>query len=215
MRNAFNANYLTNNNKGKWLFKSWISFIFGIVLLLSFAITFAVNDNNLTSSTSSQSISELVSTLDNGTVKQIASNLGIDLDSPDITGINSPIRPTTDLPWMEINYQWLKSSLTVYVIVDSTNKIEKQDIAAEAIQEWLNLLRTRSSNSTTWNVELHYYNVNNSTVYRTDPPDIILFMYDEHDRRKCAKYYGKADSFHEDNRPQYAKIFTTCGTEHL
>ena len=116
---------------------------------------------------------------------------------------------------MGIRYQWLKSNLTTYVVINSSSNAEKQNIVTGAINEWVKLLRAQSHNSSAWNVDIRYVDVGYLTVDPDHQPDIILLLDDDPARIQCSKYYGKASRAHEDYYPQYAKIFTMCGNEHL
>src|SRR6185437_10033625 len=56
--------------------------------------------------------------------------------SPNDT-LQSTIYPTTSTHWMGIDYEWLKSKLNTYVIINSTSRAQEQGIASQGIDEWV------------------------------------------------------------------------------
>jgi hypothetical protein len=64
-------------------------------------------------------------------------------------------------------------------------------------------------------VNVHFVDNDNLTVSTSDLPDIILDLFDDLNVTRCSEAYRRADSFHEDDKAQYAKIFTASGTNRL
>jgi hypothetical protein len=45
------------------------------------------------------------------------------------------------------------------------------------------------------------------------PPAVTLHLDNDPREFQCSRYYGRAEAFHEDKFPQYAKIFISCEEE--
>jgi hypothetical protein len=208
---AFTANSVTNDNKGNRILVSWLCLIVGIILLFSYVVAFSLEHEII-----SDPGPKIVSAMDNNTIRELISGMDINIQPNETFNVNSPVYPKTDLPWMEVQYQWLKPNLTAYVIVDSSgNTTEYEDIASRAINEWVQLLRANSDYSAEWNINVHNISDDNLIVYRTHPPDIMISLFDDLDSERCSDYFGEAEQFRDDNFPQYAEIFTACGDEYL
>jgi Matrixin len=214
MTKASGNNWQVNNSKAIWILISLICFIAGIILLLSYAGVYTY-EHGISTSTGDRNATRVVSELDNATFKELILGSNISFNPRDILKERHTPYPNTTSSWMAIRYQWLKDNLTTYVVINSSSKKEKQEIASGAINEWLKLLRTQSHNSSAWNVNIRYVEVGYLTVHQNDRPDIVLLLYDDPSGKQCSKYYGKAEQLHEDYDPQYAKIFTMCGNRQL
>jgi hypothetical protein len=79
----------------------------------------------------------------------------------------------TSSSWVETPYQWLKDNLNVFIIT-GPESITKRDIAATAVNKWVDLLRNRSNNFSTWNVSIYKTIEGNYTLYKFHPPDITV-----------------------------------------
>jgi hypothetical protein len=215
MTDAFNTNNGINTTKANRIKWSYIFFITGIILILIFAVDYSAFNVKFKPVTPNQNGSNSVSTVDTNTLRRLVSGENITINPSATFNVNNSGYPTPNMPWVEIQYQWLKDNLSAYVIMNKTSMAKDQNITSHAINDWITLLRSRSGNPSAWNISTHYISNDNLTIDPRDPPDIILDLFDEQNVTACSDTYGEADAFHEDNNAQYAKIYTACGSKHL
>ena len=69
-----------------------------------------------------QNTTKIISQSDNTTFRQLISGSHVNFSPQDALEIKSAVYPKTNSSWMEIRYQWLKSDLTTYVVINSSSK---------------------------------------------------------------------------------------------
>jgi hypothetical protein len=209
MTYAFKTNNqinITKANRIKW---SYIFFIVGIILILLFALDYSVYNAKLNIVAPGKNATKSVSIVDTDTLRRLISGENITINPPAVYDVNNSGHLTPNIPWVEIQYQWLKDNLTVYVITNKTSMAKDQNITNHAINEWLTLLKSQSGNSSAWSVNTRYISNDNLTIDPRNRPDVILDLFEERNATACSGIYGEADAFHEDYRPQYARIYTS------
>jgi hypothetical protein len=217
LEKSTSENRAENYKKSKKIRKSWWCLILGLISLTVFAALFVGShilrqdgqtpiEGNVTFAEGI--VQEIFPDIDEATLSVLFPDFGED-PAGEIEPLTdaSSIRPDTNNPWVRIRHQWNHDDLNVFIIVNSS-KNETGILATKVIQNWSDLLKTNSHNSSAWNFNI--LNVTQENIRRGIPSaNIVVILEDQPNQEKCQDSYGYAEK--QDENRRYSFVYTSCG----